>query len=129
LRAFYGPSPTVAAQGSGTSLSGGNSGDGEHNTNTIIGWTHTFSPTLLIDTYASYFHLPIYRTPQNVNTNISSIIPGLGPELIEGAPQLTVTNITNVTEAGSKDLEQVIQANTAVTKVLPKHTVKGGGSY
>lgn len=129
LRAFYGPSPTVAAQGSGTSLSGGNSGDGEHNTNTIIGWTHTFSPTLLIDTYASYFHLPIYRTPQNVNTNISSIIPGLGPELIEGAPQLTVTNITNVTEAGSKDLEQVIQANTAVTKVLPKHTVKGGFSY
>ena len=53
------------------SLQGGFSGDGEHNTNIIIGWTHTFSPTLLIDTYASYFHLPIYRTPQNVQHQLS----------------------------------------------------------
>ncbi len=50
-------------------------------------------------------------------------------ELIEGAPQITITNITSVSEAGSKDLEQVIQANTAVTKVLAKHTIKAGFSY
>lgn len=125
LRAFYGPNPTTGT----SSLAGGNSGDGEHNSNVILGWTHTFSSSLLIDSYASYFHLPIYRTPQNVNTNFSAIIPGLGPELIQGAPQLTVTNITSVSEAGSKDLEQVIQANTAVTKVLPKHTIKAGFSY
>jgi hypothetical protein len=125
LRAFYGPNPDVGS----SSLAGGFSGDGEHNSNVIVGWTHTFSPTLLIDTYASYFHLPIYRTPQNSNVNFSSIIPGLGPELIEGAPQITITNITSVSEAGSKDLEQVIQANTAVTKVLPKHTIKTGFSY
>jgi hypothetical protein len=125
LRAFYGPSPTNGSD----SLQGGNSSDGEHNTNSIIGWTHTFSPTLLIDTYASYFHLPIYRTPQNVNTNFSSIIPGLGPELIQGAPQITIAGITKVSESGSKDLEQVIQANTALTKVLPKHTIKAGFGY
>ncbi len=125
LRAFYGPNPDVGT----SSLAGGFSGDGEHNSNVIIGWTHTFSPSLLIDSYASYFHLPIYRTPQNVNTNFSAIIPGLGPELIQGAPQLTVTNITSVSEAGSKDLEQVIQANTAVTKILAKHTIKAGFSY
>jgi hypothetical protein len=125
LRAFYGPNPDVGT----SSLAGGFSGDGEHNTNTIVGWTHTFSPTLLIDTYASYFHLPIYRTPQNSNVNFSAIIPGLGPELIQGAPQLTITNITSVSEAGSKDLEQVIQANTAVTKVLSRHTIKTGFSY
>ncbi len=125
LRAFYGPSPTNGTD----SLSGGNSQDGEHNTNSIVGWTHTFSPTLLIDTYASYFHLPIYRTPQNVNTNFSSIIPGLGPELIEGAPQITITNYTSVSESGSKDLEQVMQASTALTKVLPKHTIKAGFGF
>jgi Carboxypeptidase regulatory-like domain/TonB dependent receptor len=125
LRAFYGPNPDVGT----SSLAGGFSGDGEHNSNVILGWTHTISPTLLVDTYASYFHLPIYRTPQNSNVNFSTIIPGLGPELIQGAPQLTITNITSVSEQGSKDLEQVIQANTAVTKVLPKHTIKAGFSY
>jgi hypothetical protein len=125
LRAFYGPSPTNGTD----SLQGGNSLDGEHNTNAIVGWTHTFSPTLLIDTYASYFHLPIFRTPQNVNTDFSSIIPGLGPELIQGAPQINITNITAVSESGSKDLEQVMQANTVVTKVLAKHTIKVGAGY
>jgi hypothetical protein len=125
LRAFYGPNAT---QGS-DSLQGGNAQDGEHNSNFILGYTHTFSPTLLIDTYANFFHLPIYRTPQNYQTNFSSIIPGLGPELIEGAPQISITNIQSVSESGSKDLEQLAQINTAVTKVLPKHTIKAGFSY
>jgi Carboxypeptidase regulatory-like domain/TonB dependent receptor len=125
LRALYGPNPDVGA----SSLQGGDSADGEHNTNTIIGWTHTFAPTLLIDTYASYLHLPIYRTPQNSDVNFSSIIPGLGPVDIEGAPAITITNITNVTESGSKDLEQTQQAGTSLTKVLARHTVKTGFSY
>jgi len=125
LVARYGPNPDVGSD----SLQGGFSKDGERNTNTILGWTHTFSPTLLVDTYASFFHLPIYRTPQNVGTKWESIIPGLSPQLIEGAPQITITNITSVSEAGSKDLEQAIQANTAVTKVFPHHTIKTGFSY
>ena len=125
LRAFYGPNAT---QGS-DSLQGGNAQDGEHNSNFILGYTHTFSPTLLIDTYASFFHLPIYRTPQNYKTDFSSIIPGLGPELIQGAPQISITNIQSVSESGSKDLEQLAQVNTAVTKVFPKHTIKAGFSY
>jgi Carboxypeptidase regulatory-like domain/TonB dependent receptor-like, beta-barrel len=129
MRAFYGPNPSVAANGSGSSKSGGMSGIGEHNTNVILGWTHIFSPALLSDVTASYFHLPIYRTPQNYNVPFSSIIPGLGPELIEGAPQLTIKNITNVLEQGSKDLEQVTQLNTSVTKVLSSHTIKAGFSY
>ncbi len=125
LRAFYGPNATQGAD----SLQGGNAQDGEHNSNFILGYTHTFSPTLLIDTYASYFHLPIYRTPQNYKTDFASIIPGLGTELIEGAPQISITNVTAVSESGSKDLEQVAQINTAVTKVFAKHTVKVGFSY
>jgi hypothetical protein len=79
LRAFYGPNSTNGAD----SLQGGNAQDGEHNSNFILGYTHTFSPTLVLDTYGSYFHLPIYRTPQNYQTNFSSIIPELGTELIE----------------------------------------------
>lgn len=125
LRAFYGPSPTNGS----SSLQGGNAQDGEHNMNMVLGWTHTFSSTLLMDTYGSFFHLPIYRTPQNYKTDFSSIIPGLGPELIEGAPQITVTNIQSVSESGSKDLEQAAQIGTAVTKVLSKHTIKAGFSY
>jgi Carboxypeptidase regulatory-like domain len=125
LEALYGPNPDVGAD----SLQGGMNADGEHNTNLILGWTHTFSPTLLLDTEASYFHLPIYRTPQNYQTKWESIIPGLSPQLIEGAPQINITNITSVGEQGSKDLEQVIQANTSLTKVFPRHTVKAGVGY
>lgn len=125
MEALYGPNPDVGS----SSLQGGFSGDGEHNTQTILGWTHTFSPTLLIDTYASFFHLPIYRTPQNVNTKWESIIPELSPQLIEGAPQISISNINSVGEQGSKDLEQAIEANTALTKVLARHTIKTGFSY
>jgi hypothetical protein len=125
LLALYGPNPDVGV----SSLQGGFSGDGEHNSQFIVGWTHTFSPSMLIDTYASFFHLPIYRTPQNYKTKWESIIPGLSPQLIEGAPQITITNITSVAEQGSKDLEQAAQANTAVTKVLSRHTIKTGFGY
>jgi hypothetical protein len=125
LRAFYGPNHTNGSD----SLQGGNAQDGEHNSNFILGYTHTFSPSLVLDTYGSYFHLPIYRTPQNYQTNFSNIIPGLGTELIEGAPQITITNITPVSESGSKDLEQAAQFNAVVTKVLAKHTIKAGFSY
>jgi hypothetical protein len=125
LRAFYGPNATQGPD----SLQGGNAQDGEHNSNFIVGYTHTFSPTLLLDVYGSYFHLPIYRTPQNYKTNFAGIIPGLGPQLIEGAPQITISNIQSVSESGSKDLEQVGQISSAVTKVLSKHTIKAGFSF
>jgi hypothetical protein len=125
LRAFYGPNTTVGND----SLQGGNSGDGEHNSQFILGYTHTFSPSLVFDTNGSFFHLPIYRTPQNVGTKWESIIPGLSPQLIEGAPTINITNITSVSESGSKDLEQAGQINTSLTKVLSKHTIKAGFSY
>jgi hypothetical protein len=122
LHAFYGPNPSVGAN----SLEGGMAGIGEHVQNTIIGWTHIFSPTLLTDTTASYWHFPIYRNPQNYKTDFSSIIPGLGPELIEGAPQLSIKNLVGVAEQGSHDLDQSEQLNTSVTKILARHTIKTG---
>ena len=125
LRALYGPNPTVGAD----SLQGGRSGDGEKNTNIILGWTHTFSPTMLLDTNGSFFHLPIYRAPQNINTKWESIIPGLATQYIEGAPHISITNITSTGETGSHDLEQLGQINTSLTKILTRHTVKAGFSY
>ena len=77
-------------------------GIGERNMNTVLGWTHVFSPTVVGDLTAAYLHLPVYRTPQNVGTDFSSLIPGLGPEVIQGAPQLSISNITTVSEQGSK---------------------------
>jgi outer membrane receptor protein involved in Fe transport len=129
LRAFYGPFSDVASQGNGSSLAGGVALDGEHNSIVVLGWTHTFSPTLLLDSYVSYLHLPLYRSAQNNQTNFSAIIPGLSPQLLQGAPALNITNITPFTEGGSKNLEQTYQGNTSLTKVLPKHTIKAGFSY
>ncbi len=125
MKGDYGPNPDVGT----SSLAGGMSQDGEHNTNIIVGWTHTFSPTLLLDVSASYFHLPIYRIPQNYKTDWSSIVPGLGFELIQGAPGISITNIASPGEGGSKGLEQDEQINTSVTKVLARNTIKAGFSF
>ncbi len=125
LRAYYGPFPDVGT----SSLAGGVAQDGEHDNIFVAGWTHTFSPTLLLDSYVSYLHLPLYRTGQNYKTDFSSIIPGLGPVLLQAAPTISITNITGISEGGSKNLEQTYQGNTALTKVFPKHTVKAGFSY
>ena len=126
LHANYGPNPTVGTD----SLQGGRSGDGEKNTNAILGWTHTFSPTTVLDSNGSFFHLPIYRAPQNVGTNWESIIPTLARQPIEGAPQIAFTdNVTGTGESGSHDLEQAGQINTSLTKILSKHTLKAGFGY
>jgi hypothetical protein len=125
LRAFYGPFADVGT----SSLAGGVAQDGEHNDIFVVGWSHTFSPTLLLDSYVSYMHMPLFRIGQNYKTDFSSIIPGLGPILLPAAPTINITNITGITEGSSKNFEQTYQGNTALTKVFPKHTVKAGFSY
>lgn len=125
IAGLYGPNPTTGA----TSRYGGMAGIGERNMNTVVGWTHIFSPTLVGDLTAAYLHLPVYRTPQNVNTDFSAIIPGLGPEVIQGAPQISISNITGVSEAGSKVLAQDIQLLGNLTKTLGRHNLKFGFSY
>jgi hypothetical protein len=126
LHASYGPNPTPGTD----SLQGGVSNDGEKNTNIILGWAHTFSPSMVLDSNGSFFHLPIYRAPQNVGTKWESIIPGLSPQTIEGAPHLKFSDgITRTGEFGSHDLEQSGQINTSLTKILSKHTLKAGFSY
>ncbi|MEG9437743.1 TonB-dependent receptor [Edaphobacter sp. HDX4] len=125
IAGLFGPNPAVGT----TSKFGGMAGIGERNMNTIVGWTHVFSSTLLTQFIGSYNHVPIYRTPQNVGTDFASIIPGLGAQPLEGAPQLTITNITSVAEQGSKDLDQTIQLSFVLTKVLHNHSIKTGFSF
>lgn len=122
LSALYGPNPSTGS----SSLAGGMSGIGEHDIVAVIGLTHTFNPTLLLDSYVSYNHLTTFRTPQNVGTRFENIIPGLPVQLIEGAPQISITNITSISEAGSHDLEQDIQAYVTLNKVFARHNVKSG---
>lgn len=125
IAGLYGPNPTTGA----TSRYGGMSGIGERNMNTVLGWTHVFSPTVVGDLTAAYLHLPIYRTPQNVGTDFSSLIPSLGPEVIQGAPQISISNITTVSEQGSKVLSQVIQLIGNLNKTAGHHNIKAGFSY
>jgi len=125
IAGLFGPNPSIGT----TSKFGGMAGIGERNMNTIVGWTHIFSPTLLSQFIGSYNHVPIYRTPQNVGTDFASIIPGLGPQPLEGAPQLTVTNITSVAEQGSKDLDQTFQLSFVLTKVVHNHSIKTGFAF
>ena len=129
IAGLFGPNPSIGSPGSATSKFGGMAGIGERNMNTIVGWTHVFSPTLLTQFIGSYNHVPIFRTPQNVGTDFASIIPGLGPQPLEGAPQLTISNITPVSEQGSKDLDQTFQLSFVVTKVLHNHSIKAGFSF
>lgn len=125
IAGLFGPNPSVGT----TSRFGGMAGIGERNMNTIVGWTHIFSPTLLTQFIGSYNHVPIYRTPQNVNTDFAAIVPGLGPQPLEGAPQLTITNITTVAEQGSRDLDQTFQLSFVLTKVLHNHNIRTGFAF
>ncbi len=125
IAGLYGPNPSTGA----TSRFGGMAGIGERNMNTVLGWTHIFSPTLVGDLTAAYLHLPVYRTPQNVGTDFSAIIPGLGPEVIQGAPQLAISNIVTVAEQGSRVLGQDIQLIGNLNKTAGRHNIKIGFSY
>jgi len=125
IAGLYGPNPSVGA----SSKYGGMSGIGERNMSTVLGWTYMRSSSLVMDLNAAYLHLPVYRTPQNVNTDFSAMIPGLGPMSIQGAPQLSISNITGVSEAGSKVLDQVIQLNGTLTKVMGKQNLSAGFNY
>jgi len=135
MRAFFGP-----YAGSWTdSKTGGYSGYGEHNVESIMGWTHTFSPSMILDASASYLHLLVVRLPHVTDVDFSSFIPGLGTTASSGSPVITIANasknpyggsITSTGDSGGghPGLEQDIQFSPSLTKVFSKHTVKVGGS-
>jgi hypothetical protein len=84
---------------------------------------------MVAETRFAYMHVRIFRTPQNYNLDVAGIIPGLGPQAISGAPQISITNITGVAEQGSRDLDQTLSSYTDVTKTKGAHTIKSGFAF
>ena len=125
MAGLLGPNPSIGA----TSRFGGMAGIGEHNYNQSISWNHIYSPTLIAETRLAYLHVRIFRIPQNQNLDTAGIIPGLGPQNIPGAPQISITNITGVAEQGSRDLDQTISFYHNITKTHGSHTLKAGFEY
>ena len=133
---FYGP---YAYQWL-SSLMGGYGSEGEHNVDTIVGWTHTITPTTILDVPASYLHLLVVRMPHRNDVNFGSIIPGLNTTQNSGAPTIAISNnsgtnlysgsLTSVSDngGGHPGLEQDFQFSPTLTMVFPKHTVKAGFS-
>jgi len=136
---FYGP----YAYNWTDSLAGGYGSEGEHNVDTIVGWTHIFTPTLILDVPASYLHLLVVRMPHRSDVNFGSIIPGLNTTLNSGAPTITIKNSsgsnaynqtlyagslasTSDNGGGHPGLEQDFQISPTLTKVFAKHIVKVG---
>ena len=120
-----GPNPLAGP----VSTFGGMAGIGEVLKKPIISLTHTFSPSIISETRLGYQHLRIYRIPQSQNLGTASIIPGLPPQGIDGAPQITINNIVAMSEAGSRDLDQSISVNQSLTIIRGAHTLKMGGTY
>ena len=125
LQENVGPNPSPGP----VSTFGGLAGIGEHLTLPVLSLNHVFSPTVISETRLGYQHQRIFRTPQNYNLNSSSIIPGLPPQSIDGAPQISITNIVNMSEAGSSDLQQDINFKQNLTIVRGSHAVKAGFDY
>lgn len=133
---FYGP----YAYNWLDSLMGGYGSEGEHNVDTIVGWTHTITPTTILDVPASYLHLLIVRMPHRNDVNFGSIIPGLNTVQNSGAPGISISNstgtnlysgsLTSVSDngGGHPGLEQDFQLSPTLTRVFSKHTVKVGFS-
>jgi hypothetical protein len=134
LHAFYGP----YAAGYTDSLAGGSGNIGEHVVDSILGWTHTFSSSLIFDMPVSYYHMHVYRMPHSLY-NFGSLINGLGTSAGSGAPTISINEpssnnyqmgITGVSDyaAAYPGLDQVYDVVPSLTKVFPRHTVKVGGS-
>jgi hypothetical protein len=125
LREDVGPNPSPGP----VSTFGGLAGIGEHLTLPVLSVNHMFTPTIVSETRLGFQHQRIFRTPQNFNLNSSSIIPGLPPQPIDGAPQITITNIVSMSEAGSSDLQQDLNLIQNLTIVRGSHTLKTGIDY
>ena len=76
-----------------------------------------------------YLNVIIFRTPQNADLDIASIIPGVGKQGISGAPQLTITNIQAMSEAGSSDVNRVATIIDNLSFIRGAHVIKTGFTY
>jgi len=120
---WMGPYPSAGP----VSTFGGMAKVGEHIINTQLALTHTFTPTIVSESRLGYLHQTVYRTPQNWNMDTCAHIPGLPcSQPVDGAPQLSISNIQSMSEAGSYGLDQDISFNENLSIVHGKHMMKAG---
>ncbi len=120
-----GPNPSPGS----TSTFGGLKGIGDEDRNLAITWNHTFSPTLTNELRAGYLGVGIFRIPQNADIDIGSIIPGLGSQALNGVPNVSITNITGMSEAGGRDRDNIGSLADNLSQVRGNHTLKAGGNF
>jgi hypothetical protein len=120
-----GPNP----QAGPVSTFGGLAGIGEHLILPVLSFNHVFSPTIVSETRLGYQHQRIFRIPQNQNLGTNNLIPGLPFQPIDGAPQITISNIVSMSEAGSADLQQDENLVENLTVVRGSHSFKMGFTY
>lgn len=125
MQGLTGPNASPGA----TSVFGGMEELGEHNYHTTLGWTRLVSASMVNELRLGYSHVRVFRTPQMSTHDPSAYIPGLGPQDIGGPPTVYITNITAISEAGSKDLDQTIQFTDNVTKTVGTHSFKAGFTF
>jgi hypothetical protein len=120
---WMGPYPSPGP----VSTFGGMSQVGEHIINTQLALTHTFTPSIVSESRLGYLHQTVFRTTQNWNMNTCAHIPGLPcSQPVDGAPQLNISNIQSMSEAGSHGLDQDISFNENVSIAHGKHMMKIG---
>jgi Carboxypeptidase regulatory-like domain/TonB dependent receptor len=125
LQENVGPNPSIGP----VSTFGGLAGIGEHLILPVLSLNHVFSPTVVSETRIGYQHQRIFRIPQNYNLGTNNIIPGLPFQPIDGAPQITITGIVSMSEAGSSDLQQDINFVENLSVVKGSHSFKMGFNY
>lgn len=125
LKENVGPNPSPGP----VSTFGGLSGIGESLELPSLSINHIISPTIVSESRIGFQHMRVYRTPQNFGLNTASIIPGLPPQPVDGAPQISILNIVGMSEAGSSDLQQDLNVIENVTIVRGKHSIKAGFAY
>jgi Carboxypeptidase regulatory-like domain len=101
--------------------------------NAAIGWTHTFSPTMLVVVTGAWERYLVKANPLEYGTNVSEQlgIPGAN------RGDLTTSGLTHFSIAGFTDLgdslwtpefaaENMADLSGALTKMIGKHTLKVG---
>lgn len=122
---LLGPNPSVGA----TSKFGGMAELGEHNYHSTLSWTRILSPTAVNELRLGFQRLRIFRTPQMHKHDPAAYIPGLPPQDIGGPPTVTITNITRISEAGSRDIGRNIQFTDNLSKMFGTHSFKAGFTF
>jgi len=107
---------------------------------TTLGWTHTFTTTLLNDFRFGYMHRIGDRTPYGADAtspsgfgisgipNCLSSVPDTSAGTKCGTPGVSITGFSSISNGGMLyEPASTLQLNDVVTKLVGRHSIKAGG--